>query len=262
MHRAGKTVASRKRWNSIYEGENPFGLPQAISKSLHSCTRKFETEPSKRVRYLWVYLPDREAYATETEHPGERPLSFDELLDILDEGAALGARSLIVSASSPIATHPYILQVCDWAQTTHDMIVGIHLYKLPLTQADMAVLNKLNKDTTRLFIDGEHMETAPLAESAGYRVYNADGLDDKVVSPKCELPGTMTCVSPIGNLYTCGLVLGEQRFKLGHIFERKLSSVIDDSSLPHVIPEGVSKAKRRCNGCPPLMAQKMHSDEL
>ncbi len=253
-------MASRKRWNNIYDGENPFGLAQTVAKSLQSCTKRKEEEPSKRVRYLWVYLPDRDAYTT--SNADERPLSFDELLDIIDEGAGVGARSLIVSTSSPIATHPYLLQICDWAQTTHEMTVGIHLYKLPFKQEDLPVLAKLNKDKTRLFIDGEHMESAPLAEGAGYRVYNADGLDDEIVSPKCEFPGTMTCVSPIGNLYTCGLVLGEQRFKLGHIFERKLTSIMEDSSLPHAIPEGVSKATRRCNGCPPLMAQKMHNDEL
>lgn len=251
---------SRKRWNSIYAGDNPFGIVRTINDALDSCASVGDEPCDEKIKYVWIHLPGVEEYAS--DDPEQRPLTLDELLDIVDECASVGSRSLIISISSSFADHPNLFQVCDWALTTHGMVVGIHLYATPLTDRDAAALQQLDATKVRLFIDGEHMESAKHAETYGFRVYNADGLDEKIVSPKCELPHTMTCIGPQGNMYTCGLVLGEQQFRLGHFFERKLSSVIDDSSLPHEIPEGVSKAKRRCNGCPPLMAQKLHDDVL
>ncbi len=251
-------MSSRKRWSSIYQGENPFGLLRTINDELGLCAKRAQEQQNGRIKYLWMYLSDASAYESSDEE--NRPLSLDELLDIIDECAAAGSESLIISISSSFADHPHLFQVCDWVQATHDMVVGIHLHATPLTDRDAAALQKLDTDRVRLFVDGEYMDTAHHAEKYGFRVYNADGFDDEIVSPKCELPHTMACIGPKGNLYTCGLVLGEEQFQMGHFFERKLSAVMDDSSLPHEIPEGVSKASRRCNGCPPLMAQKLHDD--
>jgi len=61
-------------------------------------------------------------------------------------------------------------------------------------------------------------------------------------------------------MYTCGLVLGHDAYRLGNFFERKLETVMTDDSLPHVIPEGVSKAHHQCNGCPPLMVRRMQQE--
>lgn len=253
-------MSSRKRWTSIYQGDDPFGIVRSVSEGLGQCCKQSEEQPDGKIKYLWMHLPESSAY--ETNGSEERPLSLDELLDIIDECASVGSQSLIISISSSFADHPHLFQLCDWAQATHGMVVGIHLFATPLTDRDAAALKKLDMEKVRLFVDGEHMDSAHFAEAYGFRVYNADGLDDEIVSPKCELPHTMTCVGPMGNMYTCGLVLGEQQFRLGHFFERKLSAVIDDSTLPHEIPEGVSKKTRRCNGCPPLMAQKLHDDVI
>lgn len=253
-------MSSRKRWNNVYAGDDPFGLVRNVSGALDNCASLADEPCDGKIKYVWIHLPGAAEY--ESTAPEQRPLNVDELLDIVDECASVGSQSLIISINSSFADHPHLFQVCDWAQATHGMVVGIHLYATPLTDRDAAALKQLDSQKLRLFVDGEHMDSAKHAEKYGFRVYNADGFDDKIVSPKCDLPHTMTCIGPQGNMYTCGLVLGEQQFRLGHFFERKLSSVIDDSSLPHEIPEGVSKATRRCNGCPPLMAQKLHDDVL
>lgn len=253
-------MSSRKRWSSIYQGEDPFGIVRSVSEELGQCRKQAEEQPGERIKYAWIHLPEAAAYHS-NEHE-DRPLTLDELLDIVDECASVGSQSLIVSIHSSFAEHPHLFRVCDWAQLTHGMVVGVHLYATPLTDRDAASLKQLDPDKIRLFVDGEYMDTAHHAETYGLRVYNADGLDDEIVSPKCDLPHTMTCIGPMGEMYTCGLVLGEKQFRLGHFFERKLSAVIDDSSLPHEIPEGVSKKSRRCNGCPPLMAQKLHDDVI
>jgi radical SAM protein with 4Fe4S-binding SPASM domain len=209
------------------------------------------------MRYVWIHLPCGECPPDSAD---DRPkLSLDEWLDIVDEAAANGARSLIISIGNCLARQPFLLDVCRWAQSTHGMLVGIHAYEA-LDPADAAVLRNLEVDRTRIFVDSEHIESARFAERMGFKVYCADSLEESSVSAKCELPSTMTCVGSDGNLYTCGLVLGQEQFRLAHFFERQLRAVHEDETLPHTIPEGVPAEKHRCNGCPPLMAQKVRDD--
>jgi radical SAM protein with 4Fe4S-binding SPASM domain len=154
---------------------------------------------------------------------------------------------------------PQLLPVCQWAQGTYDMAVGIHAY-IALEPGDADVLKKLDLNKTRVFADGEHIEAAQFVEALGIALHCADGLHDHEEQPECDLPATMACVGPEGTMYTCGLVLGQEQFSLGHIFDRKLSSVIGDNSLPHAIPAGASSSTHRCNGCPPLMAKKLQEE--
>jgi radical SAM protein with 4Fe4S-binding SPASM domain len=259
-------VSSRKRWQEIYQEENPFALPQAIMRGLEECGKE-EPVPEAaqaKVEYLWMHLPGEVDVNGCQLPPQERqnPLALDEWLDIIDESASCGVRTLIVSIGRPISEHPHLITIGDWAQVSHDMMVGVHLYGRPLCDNDAQMLAKLDLSKTRLFIDEEFLYSAKIAEDLGIRVHNAEGINDSERSPACELPSTMTCVGATGNMYTCGLVLGKEQFRFGHFFERKLSSVMKDATLPHSIPEELTNTKHRCNGCPPLMAKKLRDDTL
>lgn len=249
-------MTSRKRWHSIYTEENPFALPRAVSGELSRCCKEHPGEVCASVKYLWIHLPGADSTAV-----SERALSQDDWMNVLDEAASIGVKSVIVSVGSPLHRVPQLVPLCQWAQTAHEMIVGIHAY-VRLAPGDTATLTQLDAGKTRVFVDGEHIEFARFVEQLGIPLYCADGLHDHEEQPRCDLPSTMTCVGPEGTMYTCGLVLGQEQFSLGHIFGRTLTSVIKDNSLPHEIPAGASTRSHRCNGCPPLMAKKMQGGPL
>jgi radical SAM protein with 4Fe4S-binding SPASM domain len=252
-------VISRKRWQNIYTEENPFALPQAVAGALTRCCKGSSGETGDGVKYLWIHLPGTAERTAPV--PEEESLTPDEWMCVIDEAASVGVKSIIVSVGSPLQMVPQLVQVCQWAQGEHEMVVGIHAY-VALDTADAEVLKKLDARKTRVFADGEHIESARFVEQLGIPLQCADGLHDHEEQPHCDLPSTMTCVGPEGTMYTCGLVLGQEQFSLGHILGRKLTSVITDHSLPHAIPAGASTNTHRCNGCPPLMAKKMQEESV
>ncbi|NUM53155.1 MAG: hypothetical protein HUU46_05885 [Candidatus Hydrogenedentes bacterium] len=252
-------MTSRKRWQNIYTEDNPFALPQAVAGALTRCCKGHEGDTCQGVKYLWIHLPGTAEKAA--ADAAEKSLSPDEWMCVIDEASSIGVKSIIVSVGSPLQQVPQLLQLCQWAQTAHEMVVGIHAY-VPLDPGDAGVLRKLNASKTRVFADGEHIESARFVEELGIPLHCADGLHDHEEQPHCDLPSTMACVGPEGTMYTCGLVLGQEQFSLGHFFGRKLTSVIKDNSLPHEIPAGSSTSTHRCNGCPPLMAKRMQEDVL
>jgi hypothetical protein len=257
-------VSSRKRWQNVYADSNPFALPQAVLKRLGECCRQGGRDGTDAVQYLWLHLPDPNNAndAPFRLDEARHHLTLDEWLDIIDESASIGTATLIISVGVPFTEQPLLAALTEWAQVTHDMLVGVHRYGGPLMSGDAEVLQKLNPRRTRLFVDAEYLASADAVEANGIRVYSAEGHEEETVSHRCELPSTMTCVDSGGHMYTCGLVLGKEKYGLGHFFDRKLASVIKDDSLPHVIPEGLSEEKHRCNGCPPLMAQRLHDNAL
>lgn len=252
-------MTSRKRWQNIYRDENPLALPQAVANALTRCCKGHTGGACEGVKYLWIHLPGISEIAKAAT--ATKLLSPDEWMCVIDEASAVGVKSIIISVGSPLQRIPQLLPICDWAQNEHDMIVGIHAY-VALDPADAEVIEQLDIQKTRVFVDGEHIESARFVEALGVPLHCADGLHDHEEQPHCDLPSTMACVGPEGTMYTCGLVLGKEQFSLGHILGRKLTSVIEDNTLPHEIPAGASTSTHRCNGCPPLMAKKMQEDTL
>ena len=250
-------MTTRKRWQNIYTEDNPFALPQAVAGALTQCCKGHGDAACEGIKYLWLHLPG----TATTAHPphSETPLTESEWMCVLDEAASIGVNSIIVSVGSPLRHVPHLLSICQWAQSTYEMLIGIHAY-VPLEEDDATLLRQLNPSRTRVFADGEHIESARFVESIGIPLYCADGLGEHAEHADCNLPSTMTCVGPEGTMYTCGLVLGQEQFSLGHILGRKLASVLKDHSLPHAVPAGAAASNHRCNGCPPLMAKKLLED--
>lgn len=247
-------MRSRKRWHDTYPEVNPFQLPQTITKELKAIAASNDINTERRVRYLWVYVSEDSL----EDGPGpEGRLSLDEWLSIIDETAAWGVECMVISVGAALGEHPEVVDMCLWAQETHGMLAGIHLYCPSVASEDLLLLARLDPKKTHFFLEGESAGVAKRIQEMGFPVYPALGEDKEVVSPECHLPKKMTCVGASGTMYTCGLVLGEKTFRLGNFFERKLDHVINDHSLPHVIPEGLPKSGHRCNGCPPLIIERM-----
>jgi radical SAM protein with 4Fe4S-binding SPASM domain len=206
------------------------------------------------LKYLWIYVTHA---GIEQRSEGGEVLSAEDWLSVIDESAAHGARYVIISLGAPLSEHPEVLEICRWAQEAQQMSVGIHLFDATLTREEAERLAELDTDRTWLFMEADVREQLPAVDDLQLNIYDATGQDQEVVAPECHLPEEMTCVGANGSMYTCGLVLGDRNYGFGNFFNRRLNDVMKDESLPHHIPEGLPKSHHKCNGCPPLMVQRM-----
>lgn len=231
-------------------------MPNAVSRGVRDAASECHRDESDPVRYLWVHYSSDESECSEVENR----LSRDEWLGVIDEAASLGVRLAIVSLNEALSDVPDLMAVAEWAQTTHDLMVGFHVYGRKASRPDARCLARLNPELTRVFVESDHISGAKFIEEMGIRVLASDGINHSVSEPTCDLPKSMTCVCAEGGLYTCGRVAGEQHYHMGNFLGRKLRAVMNDDSVPHAISDCASGAPERCSGCPPLMAQRIHED--
>lgn len=247
-------MSRKKRWEDVYDGVNPFELPQKVARGVRQSADKTSKNGTARIKYLWIYVSTDGLMDTGVV---EQRLSADEWLGVIDESAAMGAECVIISVGDPLTNHPEVVEICKWAQEAHGMMVGVHIYQEPLTAQEVSLFESLSKENTHLFVDPDCLEKMPHIYQSGLPVHDAMGQDQEEVSPSCHLPEEMACVGSGGTMYTCGLVLGNERFRMGNFYDRQLGEVMQDTSVPHTVPEGTPKTHHKCNGCPPLMVQRM-----
>ncbi len=251
-------MASRKRWNFIHDKQNPFALPQNIAREVKSIAQaRSNGRKTECMQYLWIYVTPLSADSLHGVPPRETTLATDEWLSILDESAALGTGCLVISTGEGIDKHPEILAMCSWAQETHEMFVGLHVYDKPLTAGEMEKLTSLDSRLFALFIDAEISPKMPATGPRGVQVCGADCDGREVLKGNCVIPKNMACIGPNGKMYACAYVYGDTRYAMGHCFEKELDAVMNDESIPRTIPREEAAEKRRCNGCPPLMKQML-----
>lgn len=237
-------MASRKRWTEVYTEGNPLAMPQTIRRHLKSCACGQE---DGRIRYLWAVLG-----AAGTEEMGE-----EHWLNVVDEAASLGADTLVISICTAPSERSELAAMCKWAAGTHGMRVGVHLSDAAISAEDAAILRSLSSEKFCVFVNSRRRAEAAAALGDGVTLVDADGLEDGAVQPHCELPRQMACVSDAGEMYTCGLVVGQDGFFLGNANDAPIKRVHCDDALPHHVPEGTSDAPHRCEGCPPLLEERL-----
>ncbi|MFO7975253.1 MAG: SPASM domain-containing protein [Candidatus Hydrogenedentota bacterium] len=255
-------MASRKRWDTIYDKANPFALPQNIAKEVKSVAHDRRNGRSKeRMKYLWVYVTPVQTDSVEGIPAQTVSLATDEWLSIVDESASLGTECLIISTGEGLDKHPEILAMASWAQETHEMLVGLHLYNQPLSPSELEKLKALDQRLFALFVDSEILDEMPLDNEEDIRAYKADCDGREFTKDDCIIPKNMSCIGPNGKMYACGYVYGDKKYAMGHCFDKELDAVMRDESIPRTIPRGDTTKRRRCNGCPPLM-QRMLEESI
>lgn len=241
---------------------NPFQLPKSVAREVRDTVKAAAPGANERVKYIWLNLSKDDVESDRERSGRDHALALDEWLNIVDESAALGADSLFISVYTTLSGWPELWQLCRWAQETHQMLVAIHFYGGAMTESDLAELRKLDLTRTRLYVDREHLEQIRFVEKFGVSLFPGDGFDaGSTVECACSMPKDMVCVGVEGALYTCGLVLGKDEFKLGHASENRLDSVVRDNSLPHTIPAGLERDEWQCDGCPPLMEKRLSGED-
>ncbi len=234
-----------------------FELPKAVSRHIKDCAHAHDADNPACplcLKYLWIYVSDKGL-----RRAGDGPhhhLSSEEWLGVVDEAASLGAHCLVLCVEGPLGAHPEVWKLCRWAQEAYAMHVGIYIFDGTPSEADVKELTSLDKSKTCLLVDSDHEKTVQFVEDLGIRVCPAD-VDPQEQCPPCDLPQSVICVGAEGVMYTCGLVLGDNRFNLGHISDKPLEAVVNDDSLPHTIPGSVTCSKKGCSACPPIMAKRV-----
>ncbi len=251
-------MASKKHWDMIYDKTNPFSLPQDIAKQVKMIAHsQGNGQDLDRMQYLWIYVTPVESDFVNGAERQEQCLAADDWLNILDEAATLGTECVVISTGEGLDDHPEVLAMCSWAQETHEMLVGLHVYNKPLSESETRKLTTLDPDLFGLFVDADLIDRMPVPDETGIRVYRADCDGRETMVGNCTIPEGMTCVGPNGKMYACGYVYGSKKYAMGHCFEKQLGAVMADEQIPRMIPRGDAGKQRRCNGCPPLMQRML-----
>ena len=248
MDTIGKRSSSRTK-NKV-EG-NPFRLIQEIRERIRTSTESLEAGGSNRVKYLWLHVT-----AAGIECGSNGHLSTEDWLNVVDEAGALGVQWVVIGWEATPGDGPDVWEICRWAQDVHDCHVGIHLLRGEPSEKDIEAMLQLKKDRTHVLADSAGMDRVGFLKDHGIDVCEAD-VNVTHRTGICTLPDDMVCVGSHGKLYTCGLVLGNERYCLGSVFERAFAHVVSDKNLPHHVPESAAReAHHSCNACPPLMVQR------
>lgn len=235
---------------------DPFELPRRVRHEVKTYAAEHKQLP-ETVDYLWIHVSSSGIGAKQPETPAEhaRP-DIEHWLNVVDEAAALGVRWLVITLDTRLTEYPDILTVCLWAQDTHGIRVGLHTVFCSLEKGEVELLKQLNPDKTLLFAKSEALDNLREIERAGFQLVPADP-QPYGHKPKCQGPARMLFVDPRGVMYTCGLVEGNEEYRLGSIFEQRFDRVLGDPELPHSVAEQLHRVAQGCDGCPSLVANFM-----
>ncbi len=249
-------MKSKFYWKKRSTEAHPFDLPQKISESLEGCRKHADSDSGSKpaIRYIWIHLTHEGLRHGQPAQ--ESTLNLEDWLNVIDESASLGAEWIVIYVGSSLNQAPIVWDLCKWAQETHHLNVGLHLTCDCLTDEDIDRLSMLDRQKTYLVADGNCSHALSVFEARGVNVRKSDlHLRDKFT--RCSKPADIACVSADGQMFSCGLVLGETEFALGPVQERRMSDVLGDTGLPHAIEDALRFPTRGCEGCPPYVAEQV-----
>lgn len=235
-----------------YGNFNPFAFTHRLRESVRCCCQQHDSK-GERITYLWLYVERRSP--REAEAPERTPV-LEDWLNVIDEAAAGGVRYLVVSSDNRLSSFPYIWKICKWAQDTHGMRVGLHTLAISLTDDEIEGIKTLNPEKTRVLLSNEGMEALGHLAEQGIAIRPGEPDPEEIGAP-CDLPIHMVFVNSYGVLYTCGMVEGNDRFRLGTIFEDTFRRILEDPSLPHAVADEALIVQHGCDGCPPLLVKSL-----
>lgn len=239
---------------------NPFEVPCAITKQIRKCAKagSRNTEPDV-LDYLWINVAEKPS-SLSGEDRRLPELTLEDWLSIVDEAASLGARYLVMCAGDSFAKCPDAWAIVRWAQHAHGMTVGIHTRCRTFGDVELNEIKRLDGKNTWFFVCRENLEAMRYLEEHGVNICCAE-VDHEPGTHPCDTPKHMVYVGPGGMMYACGLVLGKREFRMGHVFERRLSTVAEDDSLPRDAASCSTPHEHGCDACPDHMAWLMAGEE-
>lgn len=254
-------MRTKRYWNKSDRGIDPFELPKRIAKGLEDCRENAVTVgEGSRLRYLWIYVTQSGLRQDVDLLESHDALGLEDWLNVIDESASLGAEWMVVYVGASLSQVPYIWRMCEWAQDVHGLRVGLHLTSNCLSEDDIEQLTRLESDKTYLVVEKEHIASLRFLEGTGLHLCETN-IQPSELAKHCTKPEEIACVGTDGRLFSCGLVLGDERFEMGDARNRTLREVMADDSLPHDVPDMSAFPSDGCNACPPLLAQSVLEKE-
>lgn len=258
MGSAMKSPARRK--DKVPDIKESFALPRSIVTVLRQCAKKYGGDRvpclPEMLKYLWINISAQPKSLAGRKRRAEGTLSPEDWLNVVDEAASLGVKYIVICVGESFEAHPELWETCHWAQRTYGIDVGIHTCASQLRKSELDELKRLKADHTWLFVNDTDLGAFEPAKKAGIKVLQAQ-VDHEEHSPPCDMSEQMLFVGPEGVLYTCGLVLNNDHFRMGHISERPLEEFVNDPALPHSIPKWAPHRENGCDACPPIMVKRM-----
>lgn len=256
------SVRSKTYWNKERGGADPFEIPKRVASGIEACRTWMDEDgaPEHPLRYIWIYVTEAGLRQDGEQPRAEDALGLDGWLNVIDESASLGAEWMVVYVGASLSQVPYIWEVCAWAQGVHGLRVGLHLTSNCLSEDDIERLSRLDPERTYLVADKAHLASLRFLESKGIRLCEAN-VRASERDTCCTNPEEIACVGADGRLYSCGLVLGDERYAMGDAQQRTLQDVKADESLPHAVPDTNAYPPSGCDACPPLMAMHVLEKE-
>lgn len=243
-------------WQKIHRDSDPFLSARRIAKKVKSSSKKAlasKDSANSAIKYIWIHVTSE---GLQHEPSTEETLSTEDWLNIIDESAALGAEWMVIYVGSTLAQHPEVWQLCDWAQTTHGLHVGLHLSNPCLSESDIEHLGQLDLEKTYLIGQEKTLDSLRFLSTLGVKLCDSKVYLDEEAWP-CSSPEAMACIAPDGTLYSCGFVLGNNDFTLGDAREEVLAGVMSDDSLPHKVDTFSIPHHHGCDACPPHIAHRI-----
>lgn len=230
---------------------DPFQVMRRIRKGIKSAAELSE-EQSAQVTFLWMDVSKKGIARREDAPDPLSVLTLDDWLNVIDEAAGYGVNWLILTLRTSPSRYPDIWKIAQWAREAHGMRLGIHVAVDSLTAAEVDSFAQLDGAGVTLYIKRDLHEHLSALESKGVRICFADP-QTYGERPNCNGPARMIFADPEGVLYTCGLVEGNQAFRLGTIFEKTFKEILQDPNLPHAVPKTMHHVSEGCDGCPSLL---------
>ncbi|HOK08363.1 MAG TPA: SPASM domain-containing protein [Candidatus Hydrogenedens sp.] len=233
------------------------GFPKSLLKKVRRCSKLVETAP-KDISYLWLRVSGA-GIRSQRNNSQTCGLSLEDWLNVVDEAVAGGATWLVLTVDTPLDKMKEAIEICQWAQDTHNLKVGLFLCRQEITENEISTLKSLRKELTQIFVKKKVFEKFKKLKDLGFHLGIADPQEygDK---PNCEGASKLLYVDDTGTIYTCGLVAGKKEYRLGNIHERTFCEIVEDPNLPHRVEESIHKVNTGCDGCPSLLRRYLQNN--
>ena len=138
-------------------------------------------ETGEPLKYVWLNLAVKDQSKSDETN---LELKIDDWLNIVDESAALGANSMVISPGNDLFEHTGIWSICQWAQSIHGMHVGVHIEKSTLSETELAQLSKLDGKLTCLVVDKTRPEVLETLNAYGIPIISSE-IDEAICHEEC-----------------------------------------------------------------------------
>lgn len=237
-------------WNKSLQSGDPFAMFRDLSRGVAKCARDSAAGATRKsIRYLWLYLTGDAA-----RDSARHALDLSEWQGVVDESCSLGVEWIFIHGGTPNAVFADLWELCRYAQDFHGLRVAMYVRDDEAGLIETAGINSLRPEQTYVVAGKTSLETLRPKLNPKIRLCDVQTCPESRPE-SCNAPSSIACVGSDGQMFTCGLVLGDDHYCLGHALERGMRETLADAALPHAVGDAGSYPECGCQGCPSLIAQ-------